>query len=286
MSPALREAVARALGEPVVSASRAAGGDINEAWVLRTPGRRVFLKARPGGGDGWFRVEAAGLRWLGEPGALPVPEVLALSAPGAETPWMALSFIPPGRGSAAADESFGRSLAALHRSGAPGFGLDHDNLIGALPQDNTPEADWATFWAQRRLLPQLERAGERLPAAVRRRVARVIDRVPALVGPPEPPARLHGDLWGGNRLVDDPGRSWLIDPAAYGGHREVDLAMMRLFGGFSGRCFDAYAEAWPLAAGHEARIPLYQLYYLLVHVNLFGRGWVSGVEGAVSALGG
>jgi fructosamine-3-kinase len=101
------------------------------------------------------------------------------------------------------------------------------------------------------------------------------------VGPDEPPARLHGDLWGGNLHVDEEGRPCLIDPAVYGGHREMDLAMMRLFGGFSPRVFAAYHEAYPLAPGWEDRVPLYQLYPLMVHVNLFGRGYVGSVEGAL-----
>src|SRR5690606_15126867 len=106
---------------------------------------------------------------------------------------------------------------------------------------------------------------------------RVMERLEALTGPPEPPARLHGDLWGGNVMVGPDGSAWLIDPAAYGGHREVDLAMMRLFGGFGPRVFEAYAEVHPLSAGHEERVPLYQLYPLLVHVNLFGGSYAESV---------
>lgn len=276
--------IEEALGLRVLSARRVGGGDINEAWALDTSAGPVFVKLQAGGGDAWFRVEARGLDWLREAGALPVPEVLGLSAPGAAVAWMALAFVEAGRADRAADEALARGLAALHRFGAPGFGLDHDNLIGRLPQDNRPTPTWPEFWAERRLAPQLRAAAPLLPAATRRRVERVIERVAQLVGPPEPPSRLHGDLWGGNRLVDSSGQSWLIDPAAYAGHREVDLAMMRLFGGFSEACFAAYAEAWPLAPGHAERVSLYQLYYLLVHVNLFGAGWASGVDAAARAL--
>ncbi|HEV8547695.1 MAG TPA: fructosamine kinase family protein, partial [Polyangiaceae bacterium] len=135
-----------------------------------------------------------------------------------------------------------------------------------------------------RLEPQLRRASDagRVTAALRRRFEELFARLPELVGPEEPPARLHGDLWGGNLHVDEQGAPCLIDPAAYGGHREVDLAMMRLFGGFSERVFSAYAESFPLAAGHAERTDLYQLYPLLVHVNLFGGGYGASVERALS----
>ena len=118
-----------------------------------------------------------------------------------------------------------------------------------------------------------------------RGIERVVARLPALCGPAEPPARLHGDLWSGNRMHDAKGAPVLVDPAVYGGHREIDLAMMRLFGGFDARVFDAYHEAWPLAPGHEERVPLYQLLPLLAHVVLFGAGYVSGVESALTAIG-
>src|SRR5690606_30251837 len=126
----------------------------------------------------------------------------------------------------------GRGLAALHRFGAASFGLDQPNFIGSLPQDNTPAGDWTEFFRERRLLPQVERAIEngRAPAALAQGFDRLFDRLPELVGPAEPPARLHGDLWGGNLHVDERGLPCLIDPAVYGGHREMDLAMMRLFG--------------------------------------------------------
>jgi fructosamine-3-kinase len=113
----------------------------------------------------------------------------------------------------------------------------------------------------------------------------LLPRLEELVGPPEPPARLHGDLWGGNAMVDERGQPCLIDPAVHGGHRELDLGMMRLFGGFSPRVFAAYEEAFPLAPDSEARVPLYQLYFLMVHVNLFGGSYVGSVESALGRLG-
>ena len=154
--------------------------------------------------------------------------------------------------------------------------------IGPLWLPNDPAPDWPTFYAERRLLPLLPKA--RLSAAGNRAVERVCGRIDDLAGPPEPPARLHGDLWSGNVLWDRQGRAWLIDPAAYGGHREVDLAMLQLFGAPGPHFFVAYEERNPLAPGHEDRVPLYQLFPLLVHAALFGGGYPASVERTAAGL--
>ena len=283
MRAAVRDAVGRALGSEVSDARALGGGDINEAFAVElADGRRVFVKANDGAPRTMFPAEARGLAWLAEPGALRVPEVLAMSEiDGDEPPFLALEMIEPGRRRVADfDEILGRGLASLHRHGADGFGLDHDNFIGSLPQTNAAEEDWPAFYRRRRLEPMLRRAadGGLATSGMRRGFEELFGRLETVVGDPEPPARLHGDLWGGNLHVDEEGRPCLIDPAVYGGHREVDLAMMQLFGGFGSRVFDAYDEAWPLGSGWRERIPLYQLYPLLVHVNLFGGGYVDSVE--------
>jgi len=146
------------------------------------------------------------------------------------------------------------------------------NFIGSLSQSNRAHPTWAEFYGNERIAPLVRMAvdGGRFTTGDVAPADRLIERLADLVGPEEPPARLHGDLWGGNRLCDADGRSWLIDPAAYGGHREMDLAMMHLFGGFSATVFDAYTEAYPLAPGADERVELCQLYPVLVHVNLFG----------------
>jgi len=281
--------VIEALEQEVDEARRVPGGDINEAYRLGLrSGRVLFLKTRADAPRSMFPVEAEGLRWLAEAGALRIPEVVACSAEdGAEPPFLVLEWLEPTRRAAGFDETLGRSLAALHRHGAPRFGLARDGFIGTLPQANAPAADWPTFYAERRLLPQLERARRAgaLDSRLGRRLEALAASLEGRVGPAEPPARLHGDLWGGNLHVGPDGAPCLVDPAPYGGHREVDLAMMRLFGGFGPRVFAAYDEAYPLAPGHEARVPLYQLYPLLVHVNLFGGGYAAGVGAAVAALG-
>ncbi len=284
---ALIQAVSQALGKAVLRGSPLAGGDINEAFAFELAGGDVvFVKTNKDAPRPMFWTEARGLTWLAEAGALRLPRVLAVGAGAAGPTFLVLEYIRQGPRRRDFDENLGRGLAALHRFSAPGFGLDHDNFIGLLPQRNVPHKTWAEFYRACRLGPQLQRAVERSLASplARRGLERVMDTLEVLVGPPEPPARLHGDLWGGNLMVDETGGPCLIDPAVHGGHREVDLAMMRLFGGFSPRVFDAYQEAYPLEPGHEERLPLYQLYPLLVHVNLFGRSYLASLEEALAQL--
>jgi fructosamine-3-kinase len=267
----------RLLQADVVGVERLGGGDTALAFrVLIPPGSgpgELFVKLarRQAGQDpGMFVREAEGLDWLRDAGAIRVPEVVA-----ADGEALVLEWIESSPASADHDERLGRGIAALHQAGADGFGAGTDNWIGPLPQANSPEPTWAEFYGRHRIEPLVRRAVDegRLPVEASADTARLIDRLPELVGPREPPARLHGDLWGGNVLTGPGGGPVLIDPAAYAGHREVDLAMMRLFGGFRPRVFDAYAEAFPLAASHEDRVELYQLYPLLVHVVLFGGGY-------------
>jgi fructosamine-3-kinase len=257
------------------SAQRVGGGDINEAWRVSVGGGRrdVFVKTRSNPGPGEYATEAAGLEWLREPGELRVPEVI-----GVGEDFLALEWIDSGRLDAAGEEELGRGLAGLHRAGSGGFGGPRRLRIGAIDLSNEPAGTWAEFYAERRLRPLIAGAG--LSASGRRAVEAVCDRIGELAGPAEPAARLHGDLWSGNVMAGGDGRPWLIDPAAYGGHREVDLAMLRLFGGPGPRFLAAYAEAWPLGAGAEERVGLWQLFPLLVHAVLFGGGYAGSVERA------
>jgi fructosamine-3-kinase len=251
---------------PVASAHRVAGGDINDAWAVELEsGDRLFVKTRAGAPAGEYAAEAAGLAWLGE--AITVPEVVAV-----DEAFLALRWIDEGL---LDEESLGRDLAALHAAGASGFGATpHGGALrlGAadLPQGDSD--DWASFYAHRRIAPLADQALERgaLSREGRAAIERVCERMADLAGPPEDPARLHGDLWAGNVMGGSDGRPVLVDPAAYGGHREVDLAMLRLFGRISGATLAAYEERMPLAEGHEDRVQLYQLLPLLVHAVLFG----------------
>ena len=285
MKASLAAAVEAALGVSVRGAREVSGGDINDAYrVTLADGRAVFVKANDRADPAMFPAEARGLAWLAEAAALRIPAVLSVSADGAPHPFLVLEYLDAAPRVRDFDERLGRGLATLHRSGAPGFGLHFDNFIGRLPQSNAAQPTWVEFYRQERLLPQLElaRRARRATARMERGFESLLARLGDLLGPDEPPARLHGDLWGGNLHVDERGEPCLIDPAPYGGHREVDLAMMRLFGGFSARAFAAYDEAHPLAPGHDERVALYQLYFLMVHVNLFGGSYGASVEGVLA----
>ncbi len=269
------EALAR--GTPA-EVRRVGGGDINEGWrVVWSDGRRSFFKTRADPGPGEYAREAAGLDWLREPGGLQVPDVLAVGEDFLELAW-----VDEGRLDAAGVLALGHGLAQVHQAGATAFGGEGPLRIGRLELPNAPLERWSDFYAQRRLLPLLGPAG--LGERGRRGVERVCERLGDLAGPEEPPARVHGDLWSGNVLAGRDGRPWLIDPVAHGGHREVDLAMLDLFGGPAIR--PAYAEAAPLAPGWEDRVALWQLFPLLVHAALFGGSYVASAERIAVRYGG
>lgn len=271
-------------GDPKSLAS-VGGGCIADARLAEfADGTRVFVKSRAAAPE-MFEREAEGLQALASTGAIRVPAVLAVSAEA-----LVLEYIPEGGKQTGFFNNFGREFAELHRTHGPACGFDRDNFIGLTPQPNTPMngdwgalkpdsmgdgGDWPEFFLQRRLRYQVERAekqghGAELRHLLDRSEAAILEMLNEAL---EPPSLLHGDLWGGNYLTDETGRACLIDPAVYYGHREADLAMTRLFGGFSPSFYRAYEEAFPLQAGHGERLPLYQLYHLLNHLNLFGRSY-------------
>jgi fructosamine-3-kinase len=262
----MKEAIEEATGRRVARARRVGGGCINEGWRVEfEDGGRAFVKTRPEVAPGEYEAEAAALVWLAEPGAVRVPRVLGVSPR-----LLALEWIDEGSLTERGAEELGRGLAAMHAAGADAFGGTQPLRIGRLTIPNEPLPDWATFYAERRLRPLVPQAS--LTPAGTAAVERVCDRIADLAGPPEPPARLHGD-------------GWLIDPVAYGGHREIDLAMLRLFGSPSPRILTAYEEAAPLADGHEERVGLWQLFPLLVHAVLFGGHYGAQVEAVARRYG-
>jgi fructosamine-3-kinase len=271
VTQALAAALEGALGEPVVALRAVAGGDLNDACrVELASGVVAFAKTSADAAPGLYAAEAAGLRWLADAGALPVPEVLAVG-----DVFLALEWIDGGGRLDAA--ALGRGLALLHRAGAPAFGelapgAPAPLRVGPVALPGAARGDWPAFYAEARLLPLAQMAADArsLDAAGVRAVEAVAGRVEELCGPPEPAARLHGDLWTGNVHAGADGRPWLIDPAAHGGHREVDLAMLQLFGSPGDACWRAYDEVWPRADGHAERVALYQLVPLLIHAVLFG----------------
>lgn len=245
-------------------------------------GASIFVKSLADPPAGFFAAEAAGLTWLRDAGAVPVPELIA-----ALDEMLVLEWVDPGEASPEAAERFGRELAALHRAGAPAFGADWPGYIGRLPLDNTPSpGPWPQWFAEHRLRPYLRISAGRgaLSAADVALVEGLLSRI-EVYGGAEPPARTHGDLWPGNVLWGADGRAWLVDPAAHGGHRETDLALLALFGGAPhlDRIVSAYQEVWPLADGWRDRIPLHQLYLLLVHTAMFGPAYRDAVISAAQA---
>jgi fructosamine-3-kinase len=269
---ALAERAENLLGVAVVSTTPVAGGDICTATRLRlSDGRSALMKTRPMAPPGFFPTEAAGLRWLAEPGVAEVAEVLAVDEGALVVEW-----VEPARPSPEAAIELGRRLARLHRSGADGFGAERDGFIGQLPLPNRPAPTWPEFYAVRRVLPYLKLAVDRgrIDQSDADAVEGVVRKILDLAGPEEPPARLHGDLWSGNIIWHAERHAVLIDPAAHGGHRETDLAMLALFGlPHLQRVQAAYAEEYPLADGWEERQPLHQLFPLLVHAAMFGGGY-------------
>jgi fructosamine-3-kinase len=276
------------LDTAVAATTAVAGGDICTATRLRlSDGRSALMKTRPQAPADFFPTEARGLRWLGAARGVAVPEVLA-----AEPDCLILAWVEPGRPTVEAADAFGRALAATHAAGAPCFGAGAgtdpatesglDGYIGTLPLPNRSAPTWPEFYATRRVLPYLKLARDRggIGADDADAVEAVVRRIVDLAGPMEPVARLHGDLWSGNVLWGHDGQVWLVDPAAYGGHRETDLAMLALFGCPQlARVLDAYQEAAPLADGWEERVALHQLFPLLVHAAMFGAGGGTGGSG-------
>lgn len=277
LPPALRERLHERLGTPGAAVT-VGGGCIHRAARVELPGEAAFLKwgAAPAG---HFGVEARGLDRLREAGTpLRVPHVLGWDDVAGNVPaWLCLEWIPgvsePGRD----DADLGRALAALHAPRTGGWGWEEDGWIGPLPQANGTTPTWAEFWWTRRLEPQLRLAASRgADPAAPGEWHRLGKRLPALLAPAEHdgPSLLHGDLWSGNALRLPGGGAALVDLAAYRGHREVDLAMAELFGGFGPRFRPAYEAERPLLPGYDAgRRAVYQLYPLLVHLNLFGGGY-------------
>ena len=237
-----------------------------------TDGRRVFAKFSERPVASLMASEARGLQWLASAGGPGVPEVLGCDGDGIVLSWVSSGPATPG-----AAQRFGRELAAMHAAGAETFGAPWPGYIASLPLDNEAgsRGGWPEWYAARRLIPFLRRAADAgtLAAGDVRLVESVIGRIGELAGPAERPSRIHGDCWSGNVLWSA-GRGWLVDPAAHGGHRETDLAMLALFGApHLERILAAYDEAAPLAGGWQARVPLHQLHPLLVHVCLFGASY-------------
>lgn len=292
MDASLRIELSVLLGTEVTAWKPLAGGDVATTMrLVLADGRVVVAKTHRDPPPGMFVTEAESLTWLRAAQAVNVPEVLAVqdgSAPGSPGPTalLVMTWVESTGWGVADEEGFGRQLAALHQAGAPSFGRPDSRPTTSRQLPNVPTDTWIEFYGDQRLRPlaRLARDAGALPTHVVADIDHVADRLERYAAGNQPPSRLHGDLWAGNRLVDAAGRSWLIDPAAHGGHREFDLAMMRLFGGFGEAAFSAYAEVWPLADGWRDRVGLHQLAPLITHAIKFGGGYVDATTRAVGEL--
>ena len=250
------------------------GGCINNAIKLETNKGDFFAKCNTNAKSDMFQIEHDGLKILKDTNAICIPDMIAF-----ENNFLILEFIPSSNPAACFWENFGRNLAKIHQQTDKKFGLDFNNYIGSLPQSNTQYKNWVDFFIQNRLLAQLD-MGNYSPS-VKQDFEKLFAKLPNIF-PPNPPSLLHGDLWNGNFLVKDKETPVLIDPAIYFGNREMDIAMCKLFGGFHADFYASYNEEFPLESDWEERINLCNLYPLLVHVNLFGGGYLNQVKNILS----
>ncbi len=278
----LSQAVTSSLGVAIREIHACTGGDINQAARLITQDDALFIKWHASSVPGMFSAEARGLELLRQTGVVRVPQVVAVAEATAACPaYLVLEWLPSGSANTHTDQELGEGLAALHRLEADSHGLDHDNFIGRLNQPNCQRTTWSEFFAQQRIQPQMEEARRsgQLPTHREQLLNRLLANLADLLPTDNPPASLlHGDLWRGNVMVLPESEPAVIDPAVYYGHREIELAFTELFGGFSARFYDAYNSSYPLDKSYRERRALYQLYPLMVHMNLFGGGYASRVD--------
>ncbi len=254
------------------------GGCIHHVFEVRHNTKRFCIKVNKAEYFPMFQAEMEGLQALGQTQCLRVPQPYKADIEG-DFSFLLMEFIEEGQRGKRFWDTFAAGLACLHRHSSDYFGWHSDNFIGILPQKNRLCEDWTTFYVSNRIEPLTKQAFDK--GLLQKQDLRAMERLCAKVSqyfPEEPPALLHGDLWGGNYLIDKKGNPVLIDPAVYYGHREMELAFTTLFGGFSQRFYDAYQEHFPLQPGFNERKPLYNLYYLLVHLVLFGEAYLNSVR--------
>lgn len=276
----LSQSLAAKLGTPIIRVEACSGGDINRAARIITAAGSLFVKWHDHSPPSMFSAESKGLALLHHSKTVCVPQVVAVQEAEADCPaYLILEWLEEGATSPATDRRLGQQLAALHQITADQHGLDHANFIGSLPQQNHPHTTWAKFYAEQRLRPQMEiaRQNGRLSHERENLLNRLLQRLPELL-PDVPASLLHGDLWRGNVMTLASGEPAVIDPAVYYGHREVEIAFTQLFGGFSRAFYEAYNEVFPLDPSYSEHRDLYQLYPLMVHLNLFGGSYASGVD--------
>lgn len=267
------------------------GGDINRAYCyLFTDGSSIFVKTNKSKDSTFFQAEAKGSKEISSTGAISVARILAVGDDPSEGGFLIMDFIESGNKIENFWEDFAESLAGMHRADTGTFvnggkyGFSENNFIGSHTQDNMPHDSWVEFFRDCRLAPLFEQAMPYFGSDMRRSISYLLDHLDKWIAEPNFPSLLHGDLWGGNFIVGNDGRAWLIDPAVYVGDADADVAMTELFGGFSGEFYHAYRKAMPGRSGYEERRDIYNLYHLLNHLISFGRGYLGAVAGIVRRL--
>ncbi len=261
------------------------GGSINRAGRLESSEGTFFVKwLNESHAASMYAAEIRGLKLLSELSPLSVPEPVLTGSEG-EYAFLLLNYIPQLEKGPHFYEYFARELAAQHRVCSEKYGLDHDNFIGSLPQSNREHADWSSFYVEERITPMLRMAVDKglIGRELMHKFDSLFQHVDSIF-PKESPSLLHGDLWGGNHLAGPDGRPWILDPAVYYGHREMELAFTSVFFAFPSEFYDAYEAAWPLQPGFRKRISYYQLWPLMVHLNLFGSSYLSPVKRILSVF--
>ncbi len=266
------------LSEKIINATPLFGGDISEVYLLKTATRKVVLKLNNAFSfPHMFKAEAYGLQCLAKSNSFTIPEVLACDQ-YQNIAFLILEYIEEGRPIQHFWSSFGEQLAELHHHSVAYFGLDSDNYIGSLAQYNSKCETASEFYIAQRLEPQIQLASNN--GFLFSELDGFYKNI-AIEIPNEPSSLIHGDLWSGNFMKDTNGIPCLIDPAISYAPRELDIGMMHLFGGFDLSLFNTYNEVFPLSDNWKERLPIWQLYYLLVHLNLFGRSYYEEVEGII-----
>lgn len=283
MIETLKQVLALQAKEDIISIQQVQGGDIGRSYNVETKERNFFVKYRSDLPSLVFQQEAKGLALLRAAGPLAVPQTYyAGEIPAKEGGMIVLEWIDSGSSHLTTEEELGRGIAELHKSKSPNgqFGLQHDNYIGMLPQANNWCDSWSQFYLERRLLPMIKLAEERgrLSALRINKLMQLADSLDRWIPKKSEPSLLHGDLWHGNWITSDHGEPYLIDPAVFYGDREYEMAFTELFGGFSSRFYAAYQQSYPLSPDYNERRPLYQLYYLLVHLIMFGESYCSAID--------
>lgn len=279
MTNDLKSYLSNILNESITSISSVSGGDISQAYRINTITNSYFLKLNnTPEASKLSQTEAYGLQCISKTNTIKTPKVIVCDSFD-DSAFLLLEFIASKSPSAKDFKTLGEQLAKLHQCTSDDFGLNHDNFIGRLPQSNTQRNTWIDFYTHQRLIPQLELAKRKglLQKGECPNSQHIKSKLqPLFIG--IKPSLLHGDLWSGNYLISKDGTPYLIDPAIYYGHKEVDIAMSKLFGGFGEAFYEAYFSHFPTDEHTLVRIEIYQLYYLLVHLNMFGQSYYGSVS--------